>query len=408
MQIKKISFAIFISYFFLVFIPIDMINGILIRIGLPSLSAAYKLITLLLVSLYLFKVKKQLYVIGVLLTIFFYLFLYLLFLDDINSLFSGLNMLIRFSAILLFYLFFIDFVKKENLKYLFNIANFSFSFLVLNIFLGTLGFGYGMYGGDSENAIGTRGFIFAGNEIGGAILTSGAIIMFKLIEEDSYLKFFIFGIVLIAMGGLLASKVSILGAIILFFFFPLLKAFKNFKNFKIPKKDFIYANLMLLSVPIISAYGIYYVLYESNLINRLSYFYEKLDFVTFIFSSRNIWAEEAINVFSNTYSIINIFFGTGVEWFKYISGNKLVEIDPIDFLMNYGVIGFSIVFGTIFYIIFTVIKNNNPYSIYITFTIFLLLAISSMGGHILASGTSGFLIALLMALGKYDVRKDKI
>ncbi|MEA2019016.1 MAG: O-antigen ligase family protein [Campylobacterota bacterium] len=341
-------------------------------------------------------------------TIFFYLFLYLLFLDDINSLFSGLNMLIRFSAILLFYLFFIDFVKKENLKYLFNIANFSFSFLVLNIFLGTLGFGYGMYGGDSENAIGTRGFIFAGNEIGGAILTSGAIIMFKLIEEDSYLKFFIFGIVLIAMGGLLASKVSILGAIILFFFFPLLKAFKNFKNFKIPKKDFIYANLMLLSVPIISAYGIYYVLYESNLINRLSYFYEKLDFVTFIFSSRNIWAEEAINVFSNTYSIINIFFGTGVEWFKYISGNKLVEIDPIDFLMNYGVIGFSIVFGTIFYIIFTVIKNNNPYSIYITFTIFLLLAISSMGGHILASGTSGFLIALLMALGKYDVRKDKI
>jgi len=402
---NKISLVVLISFFFIFFIPIDMINGFLIRNNFPSLSAFYKSLVLLFVSIYLLKAKKPLYVIGIILLILFFILLHLLTLSYTYNVFSGLNMFIRFCAILLFYLFFIELIKKQKIKYIFIIVYFSFWFLVLNIILGAIGYGYGMYGGNGEDSIGTRGLIFAGNEIGGAIIVSGAIIMLKLIEENNYLKFFIYGIILIFMGGLMASKVSILGSILLLFFFPLLKLFKSFKNFRIPKRVFIYSQLMLLVIPIISVYGIYYALYKSNLIDRLLFFYQRVDLLTFIFSSRNIWAEEAINVFSNKYNLTNVFFGTGIDWFKYISGNKLVEIDPIDLLMSYGIIGFGIIFGILFYIIFDFFRKTNPYSVYIIFTIFLLLSISLTAGHILTSGTAGFLIAILMALGKYDTRR---
>jgi hypothetical protein len=116
-----------------------------------------------------------------------------------------------------------------------------------------------------------------------------------------------------------------------------------------------------------------------------------MDLITLIFSNRNIWALEALEAFKN-YEPIELLFGTGRDWWQYISENKIVEIDPLDFLMTYGIMGFLFIFGTIFFILYKAIKNrrNNPYSIYIIFILLLLLAMSLTAGHILNSGTAGF------------------
>lgn len=402
---NKISLILLILGFTL-FIPVDIINGIFLRNGLPSLSSPYKSMILFLVLVYLLKNNKYSYVFSLIIIISTFIVIHTILLGDISLALSGLDMIVRFIAILIFFLFFSELIKKQHSDYLFTIAFISFCFLAMNVVLGALGFGYGMYGGASENAIGTKGFIFAGNELGGAVIISGAIIMIKNLEENQYLKFFILGIIMLVLSAFMGSKVSILGTIILFFIFPILKAFKNLKNFKLPKKDFYYSNMMLLIVPFLSTIAIFYTLYETNLIMRLTYFYEKVDLVTLIFSGRNIRALEALEIFKN-YDFIGLLFGTGRDWWQYTSENKLVELDPLDFLMNYGIFGFLFVFGSIFYFLIKTIKNrkNNPYSIYILFILLLLLAMSFSSGHIFYSGTTGFLIAIVMSLVNYNQRK---
>jgi hypothetical protein len=397
------------SLIFMLFIPIDMINGILLRSGYPSLSAAYKSIVLIFLCIYLLKHQKQLYIFGIFLITSLFLFIHTFILKDVDLALSSIDMLFKFIAIIIFYLFFLELLKQQQIEYLFFIAWISFLFLAFNIFLGALGFGYGMYGGNSESAIGTKGFIFAGNELGAAVIISGAIVMIKTLEDNYYLRFFILGLLMLILSALMASKVSMLGVILLFFMFPLLKAFKNLNNFKLPKKDFYYSNIMFIMVPLLSIIGVYYALYESNLISRLSFFYEKMDLITLIFSNRNIWALEALEAFKN-YEPIELLFGTGRDWWQYISENKIVEIDPLDFLMTYGIMGFLFIFGTIFFILYKAIKNrrNNPYSIYIIFILLLLLAMSLTAGHILNSGTAGFLIAITMALANYNERRKII
>jgi len=183
---------------------------------------------------------------------------------------------------------------------------------------------------------------------------------------------------------------------------------KDIKNYKIPKADFYYVNMIVLFVPLLSAGAIFYALYESNLIDRLSYFYQKLDLISIIFSNRNIWAAEAYDAFVNDYSFFQWFFGTGSNWWSFISENKIIEIDPFDFLMSYGIVGLIGTFGIIVGIIIDSIVNRkqNTYFHYIAFTIFLLLGMSTTAGHVFNSGTAGFLIAIVLAFGSFRTKAD--
>ena len=410
LQQKKNNVPIlFLIILFMLFIPIDMLNGELVRSKLPSLSAIYKLTILFFISFYLIKIKKELYILGLCLFIMLFLLVHTLILGEIAKAISGIDMLIRFNAIIIFFIFFKNLIKKDYIRYVFLIVKVSFFFLVFNIFLGAIGFGYGMYGGNSESAVGTRGLIYAGNEIGGALIVSGSLVMMQQLEEDKYKNFFIIGLILLITSAIMTSKLSLLGSIFVFFAFPILKAIKNIHNFKIPKKDFFYTQFFLVFVPFLAVLGIYYTLFESNLIVRLSYFYEKVDLITLIFSSRNIWAEEAYHAFINNYNTFEYIFGSGKDWWQFISEHKLVEIDFIDFLMSYGFLGIIITFGLLVFILFQIIYNKhlNPYSLYIIFMIILLFGMSSMAGHIFNSGTAGFLIAILLALGFYQKKEIK-
>jgi len=411
MNIKKINIKFTIEsiliFLFSIFILLDMINGYLLRNGFFSISLILKSLTFLLTIIYLITFKKSLnkiiYVIGI---IIFYLFVHLFITSNIIMTLKGLDWLIKFLSVVVFYIFFSKLIVENKVDKIFKIVTYSFVFLCINFIIGFLGYGYPMYEGGGVS-MGTRGFIFAGNEISVAIIVSGAILQMYFLEQRKYLKFLLISILMLSMGGLLTAKVAILASILITLGFTLIKASEKLKHLKINIIDFKFSLIILVLLPIISFIFIYYALFVSGLINRFSYFYNKLDIITFLLSKRNIWAIEAIHSFYDKYSIFNVFFGASKNWFQFISGNKMVEIDILDFLMTYGIVGVVLSYGFLFLLLFKNYLNKlNPYKRYISFTIILLIGISCTSGHVLASGTAGFLIACLLSLVNYKRRKN--
>ena len=88
-----------------------------------------------------------------------------------------------------------------------------------------------------------------------------------------------------------------------------------------------------------------------------------------VLSGRNILACEAWNIFSTEYSATSMLFGSGQYWGENASLGKLVEIDPIDVVMSYGIVGIQIVYG--FYLATTfkcaARSHCNPFRKYILF-----------------------------------------
>lgn len=393
-------FAKVIIFCFACFIPIDMINGILIQNDILSISLVYKAVVLILVSLFLVKFLRIIPLFIFFCVIVLYVFIHS-YLTDLDNAIESQIMIIRFISIIVFYYFFSILVRQKKDKLLFTVVNVSFLFLALNILLGAIGYGCPMY--ENKNLeIGTRGLIYSGNEISGAFITAGALIMMKSIEQNRYINFFFIGAIMLGISVLMTTKVSIIGSLILFITFPLLKIIKQLKKLRISKKDFLLLSFFPIFVPVNVIISLYFGIYKSNIITKMLYTYNKSDFITSVLSNRNVWASEAMNAYMSEYSTTEIFFGSGLEWQKYISGNKFVEIGIIDFLMTYGLIGLMIISGTIFIILWKTLicRNKNPYFIYIIFIILMLIGISCTSGHIFYSGTSGFLIAIVFALGQ--------
>lgn len=387
---------------FSLFISIDMINGYLIRNGFFSISLILKTLTLVFVIIYLLKNRQTMsYVLILISVILFYLIIHSFILSDILYAIQGLDWLIKFLSIVIFYIFFSRLIIENKEDKVIKIVSYTFVFLIINFIIGYLGYGYPMYG-EEDTAIGTRGLIYAGNEIGAAIIISGAILQMYFIEQRKYLNFLFVGILMMAMGALLTSKVSILASILISLFFPLIKSSEKLKVLKINKKDFKYSFAILSILPLLSLGLIYYALYVSNLMDRFSFFYDKVDIVTLLLSQRNIWALEAIHIFINNYTLSDYIFGMGIEWYKFISENKAVEIDIIDFTMAYGLLGFLLSYGFfVFVLIKSILCKNNRFRKYIIFISLLILTISCTGGHIFNSGTAGFLIAIVLAYKNY-------
>lgn len=386
------------------FIVVDMLNGYLMMAGYSSIAIIYKLLALFFASLYLLAIGARLPIFGITALFSVYLMLHTFILGNPIEVMQGLDWIIKFSAIVIWYLFFKKMIEQNQDKKILLFVYISFGFLTLNFFLAFLGFGFPMYSSIDGDGIGTKGFIFAGNEIGATIIISGALIQMSLLERQKYFLFFVIGSLMLFMGALLTSKVSIFASLLILLFFPLIKTSEKLRSLKINKKDFAFASLILFLLPLLAAYVISYALYESGLIERMNYFYTKLDIVTLLFSHRNVWASEALEAFYNHYSMLEIFIGSGNTWYPYITENKMVEIDLIDFLMSYGIIGILFSYGFLLFILYKLIhkRKTNPYFGYIFFMIFLIIGMSLTSGHILNSGVAGAFIGALFAISTYQ------
>ena len=236
-----------ILYMLFLFIPIDMLNGFMLINGYPSVSLVFKAFVIFLILVLLTLQKKHTYVSFILSVLMIFTLVHLIMFGNIKESVKGLDWMIKFIGMTAYFMFFRQLLFTGQSENLFLFAKLLFIFLVINFSFALLGFGYPMYSGD----IGSKGFIFAGNEIGAAVIISGSMTLMYMLEHKKYMKFSIISIAMLIIASLLTSKVSILGSLLIIITFPFISSIKQITDFKLPKKSFIFSSTILIIVPIL-------------------------------------------------------------------------------------------------------------------------------------------------------------
>lgn len=400
---KELIDKLIISFLFLLLI-VDMINGFMIynNIILPiSIAQLFKLIIILLFTIRLLSSNNQ----GIIVV---YILFLILLIPSVWSIFFNFNLknlfkdsikIFKYLMPLLSFLFFKEVFLSQNIKTInltFRLIKFSYLLFVFNILLKYIGLGYPMY---SFNNVGSKGYFFAGNETSVVLIVLSSIIAYKLWFLELKKQYFLFMLFNIFVGLTISSKTGVLGMLLVTIFIPLLDYKLTFSFKKI--KYFIVIFGLLLPIFV----KVFWSFYKgSKIYLRTVYFWNKLNFITFIFSHRDFFVKKAWSNYIDNYSFIEKIIGVGQQKYEFIN-KGIVEIDIVDFFFAYGIIGvilFILIFLLLIYSVILKKKNKTYfYAKFVYLMIFILLGISTIAGHVFSSGMAAVFIGLLFSLMYY-------
>ena len=410
---KIFSFDIVIFILLYGLLPIDMINGYLLReVGVSpaiSLSQLYKII--LLVFLFVrVNITEKVLVISVFL---------LLLLPTIYQLFKSFNIqlvfidivkIIKYLGSVLAFFYFRNIVihKGYLLKSIYRWMLFSFFIIVLNISLRLFGLGFPMYAYDAIE-IGSKGYFYAGNEVSGVLLILASFLMYWYQLFDKKMLFIVVGILSVLTGLYLTSKTAILGTIFSFIYFFIFSPSKK----RISIRNMLFALFNFFIVLPIGLYFIIEYLKTSDVMERFSFFWNELDIYTFILSNRNTFLFDFFEIFKKEYNIIEMILGVGQSTFETLNNNHIIELDFFDIYFAFGIIGVLLfLLYTSFIFIQSILKSLNkrmfPFASYTKFISILLILISFLSGHIFNSGMAAIYIGCIFSLMYYKNNETKI
>lgn len=397
-----------ILFLLLLVLPIDMVNGILLEnhVNLPiSISQFYKIIIL---GLMLFKLSYESDKIYIIYFLFTALFIGSL-IESFSSLkfgflFGDFIKITKYLTLPIAYFYFKSVIKNGDEfleKRVFRWVYFSYWVLAFNIFIKIFHLGYPMY---EFGTIGTRGFFYAGNEISSLLLVTCSIIGYRYWEiEKKRNKFFLFFLFNLFLAILVTSKTVFLGVFVVFLLITI-----NIRTFTIKTKTLKRIALFLFTVLPTILYFTYKAMIKSPVMVRIQYFWEKLDFITFLFSSRNIFTRRMFEIYDTSFTFIQKLVGGGQNYYES-KLKHIIEIDLLDIFFGYGYLGAVIFVSMISFLVvqsFLLKKNiSYPFARLTYFMTILLFLISSIAGHIFNSGIAGNFIGLLFAL--MYLRKDE-
>lgn len=385
---------------FIGLLPIDTINGFLLHnnVSLPiSVAQLYKSLLLILLLLKVAFRPRYLLYIFIIFCILFSPSIYQVFrLGQINHLFPDIIKISRYLTIILCFYFFTNyFQNNRGEKIVFQFVYISYAVVVLNILVKYIGLGYPMYNYDD---IGSRGFFFAGNEISVLLLILSAIIGKRLWMKNKYFLYFAIGLLTIFTALTISSKASMIGAIIILLMVPIKRPNISSINFK---AVFGYSLSILIATPLIVMAAWRFVK-NSKVYERFVHFYEQHDFLTFIYSSRNTFFYEYVEIYKEEYNFLEKFIGVGQTAYEELSEMQTVEIDIIDIFFAQGIVGAIIFLILIAFVFLQSLKfsffSNYNYANFTFFMCVLLFVISNFSGHTFNSGMAGPFIGLTFAL----------
>lgn len=370
-----------------IWLIIDAINGFFLNNGIAiPLSPLYKIIVMIIVTIGLTSFRN-----GVITILNIYLYISIFFLHMVLNIRmpmigETMNYLFRFILIILIYTYVKNLVQKnyeEIYHRISKIFNINLWVLIVNIFIGLLGLGYSAY----VEGLGFRGFFYAGNELSGIIIVLLPFFLYQIGEKHSYHDLHYIGaaFLCLATATLLGTKTGLLAVII--------------SLIVIPNLSISYKKLIKI-IPIISiflcfiCYVLYSVLDSLGMVERWIYFYEQGGLSQLLLSGRHeFWAAEKDKFFLASNPLIRIF-GLG------LSGDKAIEMDPLDTLLYFGYIGVIITYTFYFYLLFKSYqyRTQNKIARLVFYINLLLLSSSTFAGHILYSGMASLFIALINTL----------
>jgi len=261
------------------------------------------------------------------------------------------------------------------------------------VILGLLGLNLRITEGTATNYF---GFFYAGNEISGVIILLCSYIIFRSYHEQWKYKWLLF-FLLIATAFMFGTKASIFGVLILCIFIPQITIFKKIKTVRYKLHKLI---LFTLASLFVLYFGWKYIV-SSGIWDRWVWFYRKNELASLL-SGRLDYLVRDIDKYlkaSFHYKIMGL------------GGNRTVEMDFFDIIFNFGYFGLFIIYS--FYLL--VFENarklrklsNYPYAKLTFLTLFLLLCISFLAGHVIFSGMASIFIGMFCALTFYYEQESK-
>ena len=297
------------------------------------------------------------------------------------------------------------------------------------------GTAFSSYIGDNK---GTVGWFYAANEIGAIMVALFPYLYYLLFEREGVIKTsIIFTIVILAMT-LLGTKTSFLGMLITEVIYALYFLFNYKKNraygLKIAIVIIVLSFGLIPNIPavknlqnaIVASSAIEDVKTDNDNVENDKYnlnnpCIQKL--VKVALSGRDSFFFDTLSIYEDSH-IDDKFFGIGFVNRDEINNKdieKLVEIDPLDVLFHYGIIGFIIYFSPLLYIVFRTIKSIFKNKFRLSFfkltniyVIGIITLISMIAGHVYSAPAVSIYVSFAMAMldsaltkGELEVKESK-
>ena len=412
LKLQKLDGYIILLMFAL--LPIDMVNGVLLSNGITlpiTISQLYKLLIMSLLFFRFFRFNNKLLTSSCILFGLMLIpsFIQIVSQSDASFLVQDIIKIGKYLSPLFCFYFFRDLIIRQNkleIKKLFNLVKFSYLVLVFNILIKYVGLGYPMY---KAGDIGSKGFFYAGNETSALLIILTSILAYQLFSTSKRWKYYIFMVFSLFIGLSISSKTGVLGILLLLVLIPLERPTIKTDLTKLKK-----IGQTLFASTLLGGSITWWALKQSAVFNRLSFYWEELDTLTFLFSHRNFFFVDAYKVYQEKYTPIEKIFGVGQTKYQLLNNSKIIEIDMADIFFAYGYIGLTIFIFSIGYLgiksfQFSKFKKYN-YTNFIFLMLAILLGISTIAGHVFSSGLSAVFIGLLfslMYLKDYEVINEK-
>ena len=291
-----------------------------------------------------------------------------------------------------------------------------FVILLLAIILSVFGFGDVNYGmsESSEAAFGYKGYFIAGNELSALYMVAYSYWLYYFYTKSSNILFTLAGIVAgIMLAGLIVTKTTLASFAIITIFLPLLLGLVKAGQYKRPVYLLVYSTRMvkIFLLLVVAVIAIALTLFGDRINENINRMQGNLDnaesFNSFLLSGRDQRFAQSWKLFTEKYSFAEKMVGTGWENPQIVIQAEYIgwgtsEVDYLDLLVSYGIIGLLLFYGYWFAILFVLIKAiiiyRNPMLVPTFFSFFLLLLNSFISGHILYSALAGFYVAIMPPL----------
>lgn len=281
---------------------------------------------------------------------------------------------------------------------------------------------------------GTVGWFYAANEIGAITVALLPYVYYTLFARMPVFKTSIIFIIIILADVLLGTKTSFIGMLIT----ELLYLLYNLFNYK---KNRGYGLIVSIMIVIISFCIIPQIPAIKNLQNAITNSSQIVEeppknnseviiknqslkrIVAVALSGRDVFLFNTLNIY-NDVSLVDKTLGIGFVNRDSINNEdieKLIEMDLLDILFHYGIIGFIIYFGPLIYIIYRTIKSIIKSKFQLSFfkltniyVIGIMTLISLIAGHVYSAPAVSIYIAFSVAMldsaltkGEMPLKKSK-
>lgn len=275
--------------------------------------------------------------------------------------------------------------------------------LAANLIIGLAGYGYSQYGRNSDfeaDKIGAVGYIYSGNEMSFLMLICQIMVCSHLFFNKKYRLYYIWSISFIFLSAIKATKVSILGSLILTIIFPFIESFQQHTKINKGKSGSIIILIITVALVILSLPHLFDLINKIGLLDRFIYFFNERGLLFLILSGREEYSKVFIYDLLPRFSALELLVGIGPDQLENEMG-FLTETDALDVLGSFGIAGIFFFFGLYVRLLIKLmprlVNRKHSFNDRTCLILILFLILTSLtAGHVVYSGLAAPYIALAL------------